>query len=150
MTQVRQEEMQEVTTSATAMMLPEHMTLVLTLPTVHLGGQVPTRNCPLTSHMHLTLQTHTRQWRAFTNNDITPPLGSRLSRLGLMDKHHVVVVSQGRQQPLHHEQRVHAFRHHGFGAQNLLRWDARVERGCDEDPGRRVHHGGDEARHGES
>ena len=36
------------------------------------GGQVPTRNCPLTDHMHmhLTSQTHTRQLRAFTN---TPP-----------------------------------------------------------------------------
>jgi hypothetical protein len=44
--------------------------LILTLPTVHLGGQMPTCNCPLTGHMHLTLQTHTRQLRAFTN---TPP-----------------------------------------------------------------------------
>ena len=79
MTQVRQEEMQEGTTSATAMMLPEHMTLVLTLPTVHLGGQVPTRSCPLIIHMHLTLQTYTRQLRAFTNkNPLRPVLARQL------------------------------------------------------------------------
>lgn len=52
--------------------LPGRITPVLTLRTVLLGGQVPTRNCPITGHMHmhLTLQTHTRQLRAFTNSGV--------------------------------------------------------------------------------